>query len=446
MIGISGIRGIVGETFTPELITRLGSSFGTYCSGGKVIVGRDTRVSGEMVKHSLLGGLISTGCQVIDIGICPTPSLTIMIDELDVDGGVMISASHNPIEWNALKFYDSSGIILDEDAGKDFLSVYYLGDFDHKPWDGIHDVTYDHSTAERHLERIYTNTDIEAVRKAAPKVVIDSCNGAGSIITPRMLEHMGCDTVKLHCEPDGLFPHNPEPVFKNLQDLSETVLRENADIGFAQDADADRIAVVSEKGEIIGEEMSLALAVDHVLSQKTGPVVTNMSTSKVIADIADRYGADLHITPVGEVNVAKKMKEVGAVIGGEGNGGVICPVIGSGRDSLAAVSIILEMCVQRDKPVSEIAAGFPRYEIVKQSIECPRGETVRILKEVEKKYGESRVDTSDGLKIYFEHSWVHIRRSATEPIVRIISEASDREHARSLNTEFRDLMLGLIGK
>jgi len=440
MIGISGIRGVVGETFTPELITRLGATFGTYCNGGKVIVGRDTRVSGEMVKHALLGGLISTGCRVIDIGICPTPSLTIMIDELEVDGGVMISASHNPIEWNALKFYEPTGIIMDEDAGREFLSIYYLGDFDYKYWDGIHDLEYDHSTEERHLKRIFNHTDIEAVQAAGPKVVIDSCNGAGAVITPKMLEKMGCEVVKLHCEPDGLFPHNPEPVFKNLQDLAETVIQEKADIGFAQDADADRIAVVSEKGEIIGEEMSLALAVDHVLSSEKGPVVINMSTSKVISDIVEKHGADLYVTPVGEVNVSKKMKEVAAVIGGEGNGGVINPAIGTGRDSLAAISLILEMYAQRGQPISEIAAGFPRYEIMKVSVECRRGETPRILTKLEEKYEGNRTDTSDGLKIFFENAWVHIRRSATEPIVRVISEAPTKQEAVSLNSEIQQYM------
>ena len=441
MIGISGIRGVVGETFTPELITRLGAAFGTYCNGGGVVVGRDTRVSGEMVKHALLGGLISTGCRVIDVGICPTPSLTVMIDELKVDGGVMISASHNPIEWNALKFYQKSGIILDEIEGREFLSVYYLGDFDYKPWDGIRDVEHDDSTVERHLARIYANTDIERIRKRAPRVVIDACNGAGSVITPVMLEHLGCEVIKLHCEPDGLFPHNPEPVFINLQDLAETVQRENADIGFAQDADADRIALVSEKGEVIGEEMSLALASDFVLTHRgLGPVVTNMSTSQVIGDICQRQGVDLHITPVGEVNVAKKMLEVGAAVGGEGNGGVIDPLVGTGRDSLAAISLLLGMLAVEDRPLSEIVGGFPRYEVVKQIVECPRGVTARVIKALEEKYAGEDVDTSDGIKIVWPNTWVHIRRSATEPVVRVISEAPTAQEAMRINEDVRQYM------
>jgi phosphomannomutase len=446
MIGISGIRGVVGETFTPELITRLGAAFGTFCNGGKVIVGRDTRVSGEMVKHSLLGGLISTGCRVIDIGICTTPSLTIMINELNVDGGVMISASHNPIEWNALKFYQHTGVILDEAEGREFLSVYYLGDFDYKPWDGIYDVQYDRTTDDHHLKRIFDNTDVDVICKARPRVVIDSCNGAGSVITPFMLEELGCEVIKLHCEPDGLFPHNPEPVFKNLQDLAEKVKEEKADIGFAQDADADRIALVSEQGEIVGEEKSLALAVDYILSKKKGPVVTNMSTSKVISDICEKHGAELHVTPVGEVNVAKKMLEVNAVIGGEGNGGVINPVIGTGRDSLAAISIILEMYAHKGKKISEVIHGLPHYEIVKERVECPRGETSRILKMLEEKYKDENMDMTDGLKVMWDDSWVHIRRSATEPVVRVISEAPTMEQAEALNKEIRNFMENMISE
>lgn len=437
MIGISGIRGIVGETFTPELITRLGAAFGTYCNGGRVVVGRDTRVSGEMVKHALLGGLISTGCRIIDIGICPTPSLTIMIRELKADGGVMISASHNPIEWNALKFYERTGMIMDEIEGREFLSIYYLGDFDYKSWDGIQDIEYDNTSKERHLKKIYDSTDIDVIRKRKPRVVIDSCNGAGCIITPIMLEHFGCDVVKLHCTPDGLFPHNPEPIFKNLQDLAGTVKKEKADIGFAQDADADRIALVSEQGEIIGEEMTLALAVDYVLSRTPGPVVVNMSTSRVIDDICSKYGTELYRTPVGEVNVGKKMIEVDAVIGGEGNGGVINPVIGKGRDSLAAIALILETYSKRGKTLSAIVEEFPSYAIVKKIVKCSRGESSRLIKQLQEHHSKENMDTLDGLKILWENTWVHIRRSATEPLMRVISEAPQKEEAERINDEVR---------
>jgi phosphomannomutase len=446
MIGVSGIRGVVGETFTPELITRLGAAFGTYANGGRIIVGRDTRVSGEMVKHALLGGLISTGCRVIDIGICPTPTLTIMINELKADGGVMISASHNPIEWNALKFYQPTGVIMDEDEGREFLSIYYLGDFDYKAYNGIHDVTTDASAPDRHLARIYAVTDVAAIRARRPKVVIDACNGAGAIITPRMLEHLGCEVVQLHCTPDGMFPHNPEPVFQNLQDLAATVRAAKADLGFAQDADADRIALVDEQGTIVGEEMSLALAVAHVLGRNKGPVVTNMSTSRVIDDICRAAGAPLVRTAVGEVHVAQKMLELGAVIGGEGNGGVINPPVGTGRDSLAAMALVLELCAGAGKPLSAIVAGFPAYRIDKEVVECPRGLTGLILRKLEERYtaAGAALDVSDGLKVNWSDSWVHIRRSNTEPVVRVIAEAPTLEGARRINAEVRDAMRALI--
>ncbi len=436
MIGISGIRGVIGDTFTPELITRLGAAYGMFCGGGTVVVGRDTRVSGEMVKHAVLGGLIAMGCRVIDVGMCSTPTLTVMIEELGVDGGIMISASHNPIEWNALKLYHSSGMILDEQQGREFLNGFYFGMFDYSSWEGLLDIEHDSSANERHLKRVYGITDAENIRKRKPKVVLDSCNGAGSFITPELLEHFGCEVIKLHCTPDGLFPHNPEPVFQNLGDLAETVKKEGADIGFAQDADADRIALVSEKGTIIGEEMSLALAVDYTLEYKEkGPVVTNMSTSRLIDDICEKHGVDLFRTAVGEVNVSKKMIEEKAVIGGEGNGGVINPHIGKGRDSLAAIALILEKFCSEDKALSEIVSEYPSYTIVKEVIECPRDKTASVLKSIQNEYSTDELDLSDGVKIVRSDSWVHIRCSNTEPVMRVISEAPTEGAARKLNSE-----------
>jgi phosphomannomutase len=445
MIGISGIRGIIGESFTPELITRLGAAYGVFVGGGGVVVGRDTRVSGEMVKHALFGGLIATGCRVIDVGMCTTPSLTIMIDELGADGGVMVSASHNPIQWNALKLYQSSGVILDQLEGREFLNIFYFGNFEYSSWEGIQDIELDHSTNRRHLKRIFDNADTDSIRKRAPRVVIDSCNGAGSLITPDMLRELGCEVIPLHCTPDGLFPHNPEPVFKNLGDLADTVRKEKADIGFAQDADADRIALVDERGNIIGEEMSLALAVDHVLAMRKGPVVTNMSTSRIIDDICTDHGCELHRTPVGEVNVAKKMIETGAVIGGEGNGGVIDPRISKGRDSLAGIALILEKYASEERSLSEIVGSYPSYSIVKEVMECPRDRISAVFAGLEDVYLNDRIDRSDGIKVIRDDSWAHIRCSATEPVVRIITEAPDRERAAVLNTEVREHMSRLAG-
>ena len=435
IIGVSGVRGIVGETLTPEFLSRMATAFGSYVLGGKVVVGRDTRPSGEMIKNLVIGGLLSAGCTVIDLDICTTPSCQITIEELKADGGIMITGSHNPAEWNALKFFSPDGIFLDSEQGKEVLDIYYRSDFIKARYDQIKPVIRDNSVIEKHIGRILKEFDLKTISKRKFKVVLDSCNGAGSVITPILLEKLGCEVIKLYCEPTGKFPHNPEPVPSNLKDLSYKVLEVQADIGFAQDSDADRLAIVSEKGEILGEENSIALAVKYILNKKKGPVVINMSTTRAVDDIANEYGCNVIKTPIGEVNVVEKMRKVGAVIGGEGNGGIIYPAVHYGRDSLVGIAIVLQYMAETGKRISELASEIPKYYIEKRKIECSKKVAVKLIEKLQKKYKNEKIDLSDGIRVDYSDSWVHVRRSGTEPVVRIITESKSKKKATELNNE-----------
>ena len=435
MISISGVRGIIGESLTPELVMRLGAAFGTYTESGRVVVGRDTRVSGEMVKHSVLAGLLSSGCSIIDLGVVTTPTAAVMVEELGADGGIVISASHNPIEWNALKFFTSEVMYLSAEQGRALLDIYYQGEFTRARWNQIREVETDDSADGVHLDRVLKLVDVQAIRARKFRVALDSCNGAGVEITARLLKELGCQPIRIHCTPDGLFPHDPEPSFVNLQDLCGLAAEQDVDVGFAQDPDADRLAVVNESGVFLGEEYTLALAAEHVLSSKTGKVVVNMSTSRVVADVAARHGCECERVPVGEVNVALRMREIGAVIGGEGNGGVIDPRAHYGRDSLVGMGLILEMMAARGEPLSALVAKLPRYFMHKTKTDCGRGRVSAALKTLRteaEREGSATIDVQDGLRLDWPDRWVHVRASNTEPVVRIIAESAEEDGARSL--------------
>jgi len=436
IVGISGIRGIYGETLTPEIVMEFACAFGTYIKGEKVAVGSDTRPSGKVIKDALFKGLLSTGCEIIDLGICPTPSVQLMVEALKAAGGIVISASHTPAEWNGLKFIRKDGIFLNEAEGKTFLKFHDNRNFIiseiSKP------VHKDTTTENIHINKVLACAETNIIKQKKFKVVLDSCNGAGSIITPKLLEALGCEVIKINCLPDGLFPHNPEPIPSNLKELMEKVRETGADIGFAQDADADRLAVVSEKGEAIGEEYSLCLAVKFVLSKTKGVVVTNLSTTRAVDDIAEEYGCRVIRTKVGEVNVAEKMKAEKAVIGGEGNGGIIDPRIHYGRDSLAGIALILQYLAETGKTLSQLLNGLPKYYIYKDKVLCSR-ETVNIaLARFKEKYKNENLNFTDGIKVEWNDSWAHLRSSNTEPIIRIITEATSQEKAMKLNNEIAE--------
>lgn len=436
MIGVSGIRGIVGKSLTPELLTRFALAFGTYLHGGRVVVARDTRTSGDMIKHSMLAGLLSAGCSIVDIHVCPTPTASVMITQLGADGGVVISGSHNPIEWNALKFMGADGICLSEDNGKKLLDIYYKGEFASVDWSGLKEVEENRDALDVHIGKILEKVNVKLVRPKKFRVALDSCNGAGSVITPKLLEALGCEVTKVHCTPNGLFPHNPEPTFEHLEDLCQTVAEGKVDVGFAQDADADRLAIIDEEGRYLGEEYTLALAAMQVLAARPGTVAANLSTSRMVDDVAARFGSKVVRTKVGEANVAAAMKANNCVLGGEGNGGVIDPRTCYTRDSLAGMAMVLELMAARGKPISAVAAEIPAYAMTKRKFTCARDKVSKVLAAAKEAAGGASVNELDGVRLDWPDRWVHVRPSNTEPAVRVISEAPTKEESDALAEKF----------
>ena len=432
MIGISGIRGIIGESLTPELIIRFASAFGTYLGGGKVVVGRDTRVSGAMIKHSVFAGLLSTGCEVIDVDVATTPSVTHMVREMHAQGGVVITGSHNPIEWNALKFLGADGCILNEQKARELLDVYYTGTFKNVKWSDLVPVIEDFSAGKRHIRRALRRFDVKGIRRRKLKVALDSCNGAGSLVTQDLLKRLGCRVEPVHCVPDGMFPHNPEPTFVNVRSLCRKTKETACAVGFAQDADADRLAIVDENGRYLGEELTIVLAALHVLERNPGPVAVNMSTSRMIEDIASKFHVPVIRSKVGEANVAQAMQEHKCVIGGEGNGGLIDPSVHYVRDSLLAIGHVLSLIAQRRESLSAIVADLPRYYMLKTKVEASRDQAAETIARVEKKFPAACANRLDGLRLDWDDRWVHLRSSATEPAMRIIGEARRKKDVVAL--------------
>ena len=441
MISVSGVRGVVGEGLDPITVAKFGAAFGTFLGkGSTVVVGRDTRTSGEMVKSLAVGGLLSTGCRVIDVGICPTPTIQMAVLHHKADGGVAVTASHNPAEWNALKFVGSDGVFLDRDEGERLLSIYNdPGRFRYARWDEIKPVERDDGAIERHVGAVLEFVDAGAIKGRRFRVAVDCCNGAGALVIPELLRRLGCEVVAIHCEPTGLFPHDPEPVAMNISELCRVVAESGADVGFAFDADVDRLAIVADGGEPLGEEMTLALTVDHFLSsRRKGPVVTNVSTTMAVDEVARRHGCEVIRAPVGEVNVCKAMREHGAVIGGEGNGGVIVPDVHLGRDAVVGAALILEYMAASGEPVSALASRIPRYFMLKEKVPLPEGASREgLLSEVRALFGGMDLDLTDGVKVFYEDGWLHIRPSGTEPVARVIVEAESEARARELAEEGR---------
>ncbi|MFA5859137.1 MAG: phosphoglucosamine mutase [Elusimicrobiota bacterium] len=437
-ISVAGVRAVVGDTLTPQLITRFAQAFGTYKAGGKIVVGSDTRVSGDMVKYAVFSGLIAAGCEVVDLGICPVPTLQVMVRELNVDGGVMITASHNPVQWNALKFYNTDATLLNARQGEELLDIYHQGEFRKVTWHEYSKVMTDKRAIETHIKLVSEFVNTEAIRKRKFKIAIDPCNGAGAIATPKLLAHFGCEVVKINAEPTGIFARNPEPVPANLTGLGQLVKDTGAEFGLAQDADADRLAIVNEYGNPIGEEYTLALAVDYMLRRAPGTVAVNLSTSRAIDDLAKKYGVKCYRAKVGEINVVETMKRVNAVVGGEGNGGVIIPQINYGRDSIAGISVVLDYLASTGKKISELVAEMPQYQMYKTKIECSSDKIFSVMEKLKNEYRNADINLEDGLKINFEDYWVHVRASNTEPIIRIMGEATAMGKAESVCNEFRE--------
>jgi phosphomannomutase len=449
MISVSGVRGIVGRSLTPELLVRLGQAFGTYLRSGCVVVGRDTRVSGEMVKHAVFSGLLSAGSTIKDVGVVATPTAALMIEHLRADGGIVISASHNPVEWNALKFFRGDGLYLNAEEGRDLLNIYYGGDYLRMPWDNLQPVEALPDAEAHHVQKVLAVLDVERIRARRFCVALDCCNGAAVGVSLRLLRALGCRVEPIHCTPDGRFPHVPEPTFDNVQDLCRFARERGADIGFATDPDGDRVAVVSEKGEFLGEERTLALAMRHVLSRhpgRAGVVAINMSTSRVTEDVARAAGCEVLRTPVGEIHVAERMKECLAVFGGEGNGGVIDPRVHYGRDAAVGMGLILEHLACAGLPISVRAAELPAWHMLKTKLPLPAAQSRGIIRRLKAETPAARVNLEDGLRLDWEDRWIHLRASNTEPIMRIIGEARTPESAQALVEEYTALVRKLTAE
>jgi len=447
MVGVSGVRGRVGAGLTPEVICTFAAAFGAYVRrrgpGKTVVIGRDSRVSGPMFVRAATAALQSAGCDVVDVGIAPTPSVQLAVEDLGAAGGLAVTASHNPVEWNALKFIGPSGMFLDADEGAE-MRAFLDGEI---PRACVHDLggwRSDGGAVDRHLERILRLPflDVERVRAARFHVALDCVRGAGGTIFPRLLEALGCTVEGINLETDGLFPREPEPIAENLGELEALVRRTGAAVGLATDPDADRLALVSERGEAIGEDFTLALAAQLVLRHRPGPVVTNLSTSRVLEDVATAAGVPLYRAPVGEINVARRMQAEGATVGGEGNGGVILPDVHLTRDAPLAAALVLQLLAETGKPLSQLADEIGRYEIVKVKLDRPNQPLDAVYEALERRFTDAVADRQDGLRLDWpaRRSWAHLRPSGTEPIVRIICEAPTRAEAMELVGALRDAL------
>ncbi len=443
MVSVSGIRGRVGDALTPEVVSRYAAAFGAWsvAQGGSraVVVGRDSRVSGAMFHHIVVGTLQLVGCDVIDIGMTTTPGCQLAVEHHHAAGGLMLSASHNPIEWNALKLIGSSGLFLEASEGLAMRELLETG-IPYATWDHIGEVRSDADVASRHIEAVLAipYVDVDAIRARRFKVALDCVRGAGATIMPALLERLGCEVVGMNMEPDGRFPREPEPIPDNLREFERFVASSGADIGFAVDPDVDRLALVSEEGRAVGEDYTLALAARLVLRHRTGPIVTNLSTSLLIDDVAREAGVEAVRAPVGEVNVAVRMRELNAPIGGEGNGGVILPEVHLGRDAPIGAALVLQLLVEEARPLSEIVASLPRYVIVKDKLNRPDASLDTVYSALRAAFSDAVVDTQDGLRLSWSDRWVHVRPSGTEPIVRVIAEGPDEGAARELVRRSRE--------
>nr|WP_294942790.1 phosphoglucosamine mutase [uncultured Mucilaginibacter sp.] len=441
---ISGIRGTIGgaagEGLTPLDIVKFTSAYGSWAvkrSGkNKIVIGRDARLSGDMVNNLVIGTLQGLGIDVIDLGLSTTPTVEVAVPDEQAAGGIILTASHNPKQWNALKLLNADGEFISDIDGKEVLEIAENSDFTYASVDALGKVTRDDSYLQKHIDKILALplVDVEAIRAADFKVVIDCVNSTGGIFVPALLKALGVNTIhELYCEPDGHFPHNPEPLPENLVALSQEVLKKNADLGIAVDPDVDRLCFVCEDGNMFGEEYTLVAVADYVLKNNKGNTVSNLSSTRALRDVTESAGGEYHAAAVGEVNVVNKMKEVGAVIGGEGNGGVIYPELHYGRDALVGIALFLTHLAKYGKQVSVLRASYPGYFISKNKITLtPEMDIDALLLKVEEKYQKQPHSTIDGLKIEFDKEWVHLRKSNTEPIIRIYSEANSETVANNL--------------
>ncbi|NUQ11920.1 MAG: phosphoglucosamine mutase [Gemmatimonadaceae bacterium] len=437
MVSVSGIRGRVGEALTPEVVARYAGGFAAWSlarsTSRDIIVGRDSRVSGPMFHRAVVAALQSVGANIVDLDMVPTPTVQLAVEARHAAGGLAITASHNPIEWNALKFIGASGLFLDAADGA-LMRAFVDRGFARATWDRLGAVQRDEGAIRHHIDRVLSLSvlDVEAIRRRRFTVALDTCHGAGAVIMPALLEALGCQVHGINLTPDGLFHRPPEPVAEHLGELEELVRQSGAAVGFATDPDVDRLALVDNTGRAIGEDYTLALSGRVVLRRQRGTLVANLSTSRIVDDMAAEYGGEVVRAPVGEVNVAVKMRELGAVVGGEGNGGVILPELHLGRDAPLAAALVLQLLADEGSGLDRIVARFPAYRIVKEKLDRPAGSLEMVYDSLRATFADAEADTQDGLRLAWPDRWVHVRPSGTEPIVRVIAEAPTEAAAREL--------------
>lgn len=442
---ISGIRGTiggnVGENLTPIDAVKFAAAYGTFLKNSlqkdklTVVIGRDARISGPMIHQLVMQTLIGLGINIIDLGLSTTPTVEVAVPLEKADGGIILTASHNPKQWNALKLLNNKGEFLSGAEGTLILEIAESDSFNFADVDSLGTITEITDYMDRHIDEILNLklVDVEAVKSKNFKVVVDGVNSSGGIVIPALLKKMGVEVVELYCEPNGHFPHNPEPLKEHLTDICELVVKEQADFGIVVDPDVDRLAFISNDGEMFGEEYTLVAVADYVLSKTPGNTVSNMSSSRALRDITEKHGGIYEASAVGEVNVVELMKKNNAVIGGEGNGGIIYPETHYGRDSLVGVALFLTHLANQDLDVASLRATYPAYYMSKNKIELtPEINVDAILEEMQKHYATEKISTVDGVKIDFADSWVHLRKSNTEPIIRIYTEAPTQNDADNL--------------
>ena len=438
MVSISGVRGIVGDGLDPITIIKYTSAYARFIGKGKVVVGRDARITGDMLNQLVTGTLLAKGLDVINIGICPTPTVQFTVKELNADGGIAISASHNPNEWNALKLLNSTGQFMTPGENKTMIEKLNESDRNYKRWNEIGKTSFYTDGMQNHVNAVLSikYIDLKAIRKRKFKVLVDCVNGAGAYVIPQLLRKFGCEVIEMNCEKSGIFPRLPEPLPENLIETFKAVEDSKVDFGIVVDPDVDRLVLIANKGIPFGEENTITQAVKFILSKEKGSVVVNLSTTRGVDDVAKEYGCEVYRSKVGEANVVKKMKEVNAVIGGEGSGGVIYPAIHYGRDALVGIAITLQHLLEFDGTMTQLKDDLPTYSICKKKVELLNIDSDDVIDRLKNKYNQERINTEDGLRIDFEDFWVHLRKSNTEPIIRIITEAKSVEEAEKYASEF----------
>ncbi|MFN3951248.1 MAG: phosphoglucosamine mutase [Thermaurantimonas sp.] len=458
IVSISGVRGTIGgrpgDNLTPVDIIAFASAYGQWLKSRtadqrpRVVIGRDARPSGKIVSDLVINTLTASGVDVTDLGLSTTPTVEVAVPKHKADGGIIITASHNPVVWNALKLLNDKGEFISASDGNELVAKIKSGDFEFADVYNLGSVTTYSSAFEDHIAELLKRPeiDVKAIENAQFTVAVDAVNSTGGLVIPLLLSALGVRSVKkLHCEPTGWFAHNPEPLKEHLTEIMQLIKDENCDLGIVVDPDVDRLALIDENGEMFGEEYTLVAAADYLLSLKPGPTVSNLSSSRALADLTHDFGAEYHAAAVGEVNVVEKMKAVGARIGGEGNGGVIWPDFHYGRDALAGVALILTHLATSGLKLSQLKSRYPTYYMSKNKIELRQGmDTAELLRKIEHKYRNERLTTIDGVKIDFDHSWVHLRRSNTEPIIRIYTEAKSQKEADTLAERFVSELRALI--